>query len=200
MSLVHLNPFSADWGFPSHLLSLRLLTTLKISSFKCTISSLLAFLTRSIGNSMSFTSSHAFLSSSTFPTSISKYTTGDCDPVAVSWRITRGFWDREPPVHDQPTSETHDEISTRSGKTVPSSPALTHWASQLVEHLSFDTFSSSAASFLEFSFGSRSFSLAVQTSGTKALGNQSVRNRKKILHSASSLLNSSNRHHRKTYT
>ena len=37
----------------------------------------------------------------------------------------RSFGNREPPVHDQPTSETHDEISTTYGKTVHSSSAHT---------------------------------------------------------------------------
>ena len=43
---------------------------------------------------------------------------------------------REPSVHDQPTSETHDEVSTRSGNTVHSTSALAHWASQFVEQCS----------------------------------------------------------------
>ena len=73
--------------------------TLTCFSFKCTISSLLAFLIKSIGNNMSFTSSQAYsLSSSfsvvsrhflwspsaTFPPSMSSYTANDCDPEALS--------------------------------------------------------------------------------------------------------------------
>ena len=48
----------------------------------------------------------------------------------------RSFGNREPWVHDRPPSETHDEISTRSGKTVHSTSALAHWASQFVKQCS----------------------------------------------------------------
>ena len=48
----------------------------------------------------------------------------------------RSFGNRLQSVHDQPTSKTHHEIPTRSGKTVHSTSALAHWASQLVEQCS----------------------------------------------------------------
>ena len=46
----------------------------------------------------------------------------------------RCFGNCEPPVHDQPTSEAHDQISTRPGETVNSSFVFIYRTSQFVEH------------------------------------------------------------------